>query len=85
MTVRAEDLMRDPCPGTVIYCSRDVQCAALFAIFVALESWKWSDAAVQRFTTIRDGLVWAMLGATALSGLQYVWRAAVIMKNEMEL
>ena len=62
-----------------------LQCAALFAIFVALESWKWSDAAVQRFTTIRDGLVWAMLGATALSGLQYLWRAAVIMKNEMEL
>jgi len=62
-----------------------LQCAALFAIFIALESWKWSDAAGERFTMIRDGLIWAMLGATALSGLQYLWRAAVIMKNEMEL
>jgi CDP-diacylglycerol---glycerol-3-phosphate 3-phosphatidyltransferase len=62
-----------------------LQCAALFAVFVALESWKWSDAAGERFTMIRDGLVWAMLGATALSGLQYLWRAATIMKNEMEL
>jgi len=62
-----------------------LQCAALFAIFIALESWKWSDAAGERFTMIRDGLIWAMLGATALSGLQYLWRAAVIMNNEMEL
>src|SRR2546430_5844390 len=62
-----------------------LQCAALISIFVALESWKWSDAAAQRFAMIRDGLIWAMLGATALSGLQSVWRAAVIMKNEMEL
>src|SRR5438132_3945162 len=62
-----------------------LQCAALFAIFIALESWKWSDAAGERFTMIRDGLISAMLGATALSGLQYLWRAAVLMKNEMEL
>jgi CDP-diacylglycerol--glycerol-3-phosphate 3-phosphatidyltransferase len=62
-----------------------LQCAALLSIFVALESWKWSDAAAQRFAMIRDGLIWAMLGATALSGLQYLWRAALIMKNEMEL
>ena len=33
---------------------------------------------------IRDGLVYAMLGATALSGGQYLWRAALSMKNEME-
>jgi CDP-diacylglycerol--glycerol-3-phosphate 3-phosphatidyltransferase len=62
-----------------------LQCAALFSIFIALESWKWSDAAAQRFAMIRDGLIWAMLGATALSGLQYLWRATLIMKNEMEL
>ncbi|SRR6266851_4288572 len=62
-----------------------LQCASLFAIFVALESWKWSDAAGERFTIIRDGLIYAMLGATALSGLQYLWRAFVTFKNEMEL
>lgn len=61
-----------------------LQCASLFAIFIALESWKWSDAAGERFTMIRDGLIYAMLGATALSGLQYLWRAYVIFKNEME-
>jgi CDP-diacylglycerol--glycerol-3-phosphate 3-phosphatidyltransferase len=62
-----------------------LQCAALFAIFVALESLKWSEAAAERFAMIRDGLVYGMLGATALSGGQYLWRAALIMKNEMEL
>ena len=61
-----------------------LQCAALFAIFVALESLKWSDAAAERLAMIRDGLVYAMLGATALSGGQYLWRAALSMKNEME-
>jgi CDP-diacylglycerol--glycerol-3-phosphate 3-phosphatidyltransferase len=62
-----------------------LQCASLFAIFVALESWKWSDTAGERFTIIRDGLIYAMLGSTALSGLQYLWRAFVTFKNEMEL
>jgi len=62
-----------------------LQCAALFAIFIALESPKWSEAAGERFGTIRDGLIYAMLGATALSGLQYLWRAFVIFKKEMEL
>jgi len=62
-----------------------LQCASLFAIFIALESPKWSEAAGERFATIRDGLIYAMLGATALSGLQYLWRAFVIFKKEMEL
>ncbi len=62
-----------------------LQCAALFAIFIALESPKWSEAAGERFAAIRDGLIYAMLGATALSGLQYLWRAFVIFKKEMEL
>ena len=30
---------------------------------------------------IRDGLVWAMLIATAWSGLQYLWKAATILKR----
>ncbi len=62
-----------------------LQCGSLFAIFIALESPKWSEPAGERFGTIRDGLIYAMLGATALSGLQYLWRAFVIFKKEMEL
>lgn len=47
-----------------------LQCAALIAIFMYLE-WK-ADWLVH----VRDGFIWAMIGATALSGLQYLWRAA---------
>jgi CDP-diacylglycerol--glycerol-3-phosphate 3-phosphatidyltransferase len=56
-----------------------LQCAALIAIFVALES------TTEVFVKIRDGLIYAMLGATALSGLQYLWRAFTVFKSEMEL
>src|SRR5579871_401423 len=54
-----------------------LQCAALISIFVFL----WlntpdrSAGTVWFFATVRDGLIWAMLAATALSGLQYLWRA----------
>jgi hypothetical protein len=30
------------------------------------------------FARLRDGFIWATLAATALSGLQYLWRAAQI-------
>ncbi|HYV35860.1 MAG TPA: CDP-diacylglycerol--glycerol-3-phosphate 3-phosphatidyltransferase, partial [Gemmataceae bacterium] len=57
-----------------------LQCAALFAIFVALEAngqtpWSW----------IRDGLIWTTLAATALSGLQYLWRAVQVLKMNPDL
>jgi CDP-diacylglycerol--glycerol-3-phosphate 3-phosphatidyltransferase len=60
-----------------------LQCAVLFAVFVALYA---SDSPVQAdtvrfFQFVRDVLIYAMLGATALSGLQYLWRAAVILRN----
>lgn len=59
-----------------------LQCAALFAIFAAqaakdreaTESTRWF------LGTVRDGLIWAMLAATALSGLQYLWRAAALIR-----
>jgi len=45
-----------------------LQCAALIAVFVTLE-------APSDFTTLaRNVLVWSMVVATVLSGLQYVWR-----------
>jgi CDP-diacylglycerol--glycerol-3-phosphate 3-phosphatidyltransferase len=53
-----------------------LQCAALFGIFVALEV--QSDT----FFLIRDILVYAMLASTALSGLQYLWRAFAVLKMD---
>jgi CDP-diacylglycerol--glycerol-3-phosphate 3-phosphatidyltransferase len=61
-----------------------LQCAALVAIFAFL----WADtpqattAAIRVFAIARDGLIWAMLAATALSGLQYLWRAAALLKTD---
>jgi CDP-diacylglycerol--glycerol-3-phosphate 3-phosphatidyltransferase len=52
-----------------------LQCAALLAIFLALELGEppflfW----------VKTALIYAMLAATALSGLQYLWRAAHLLK-----
>src|SRR6059058_2103642 len=59
-----------------------LQCGALFAIFVALEvkaeeayaagAWWW--------LVIRNAFIWSMLATTALSGLQYLWRAALALR-----
>ncbi len=61
-----------------------LQCAALFGIFVylhlsALDS---SSNVVWFFATVRDGLIWAMLASTVLSGVQYLVRAALLLKND---
>jgi CDP-diacylglycerol--glycerol-3-phosphate 3-phosphatidyltransferase len=60
-----------------------LQCAALFAVFVALYvSDSHAGADVERFFHfVRDVLIYGMLAATALSGLQYLWRAAVLLRN----
>ncbi len=57
-----------------------LQCAALFAIFVVLQMSQPSAAAF--LVNIRDVLIYAMLAATALSGLQYLVRAALLLRNE---
>src|SRR5262249_12123310 len=54
-----------------------LQCAALFAIFIAL--YEKNDV----FDWVRDILVWSMLIATALSGLQYLWRAFALLKKDV--
>jgi CDP-diacylglycerol--glycerol-3-phosphate 3-phosphatidyltransferase len=51
-----------------------LQCATLFAIFLALEVHE------PTLDTIRDVFIYAMLVATALSGLQYIWRAFQMLK-----
>ncbi|MCI0685375.1 MAG: CDP-diacylglycerol--glycerol-3-phosphate 3-phosphatidyltransferase [Gemmataceae bacterium] len=53
-----------------------LQCAALFAIFSALE---WPH---QILDWIRDAFIYAMLAATALSGFQYLWRAYAIVRGD---
>jgi len=51
-----------------------LQCAALIAIFIALA---WPDPT---YNLVRDILVYSMLAATALSGLQYLWRAFALLR-----
>lgn len=54
-----------------------LQCAALFAIFLALH-----DQRNPVFMGARDLLIWSMLAATALSGLQYLWRAFALLRSD---
>jgi CDP-diacylglycerol--glycerol-3-phosphate 3-phosphatidyltransferase len=59
-----------------------LQCAALFVIFAALhvmDSPSWRDS-VSFMALARDVLIYAMLAATALSGLQYLWKAAALLR-----
>jgi CDP-diacylglycerol--glycerol-3-phosphate 3-phosphatidyltransferase len=62
-----------------------LQCAALFGIFVVFQLADWKVESLAGWTLIRDVLIWAMLVATALSGLQYLWRAALLLKNDPDL
>jgi CDP-diacylglycerol--glycerol-3-phosphate 3-phosphatidyltransferase len=54
-----------------------LQCAALFAVFVTLE-----ETQTVALPWTRDALIYAMLAATALSGLQYLWRAAMLFRSQ---
>jgi CDP-diacylglycerol--glycerol-3-phosphate 3-phosphatidyltransferase len=60
-----------------------LQCAALFGIFIGLqlEGHSHDPELAQTVLSVRDGLIYAMLGATALSGLQYLWRAAMLIRT----
>lgn len=53
-----------------------LQCAALFAIFVVLMN---PDETLR---LIRDIIIWSMLAATALSGLQYLVRAFLVLRKD---
>jgi CDP-diacylglycerol--glycerol-3-phosphate 3-phosphatidyltransferase len=53
-----------------------LQCAALIVIFLALE---YADQEWLRAT--RDVAVYAMIVATALSGMQYLWRAFLLFRK----
>jgi CDP-diacylglycerol--glycerol-3-phosphate 3-phosphatidyltransferase len=53
-----------------------LQCAALIAILVVLS---WGDGG-GLLSAVQDVLIYAMLVATALSGLQYLWRALLLLR-----
>jgi CDP-diacylglycerol---glycerol-3-phosphate 3-phosphatidyltransferase len=60
-----------------------LQCAVLIAIFTYLsfQGQQVPEAANQFLSVVRDVLIYAMLAVTALSGLQYLWRAASLLKE----
>jgi CDP-diacylglycerol--glycerol-3-phosphate 3-phosphatidyltransferase len=62
-----------------------LQCATLFAIFGVLKGLElslWSDDTRQTLLLLRDILLYVTVAVTALSGLQYLWRAALLLKEE---
>jgi CDP-diacylglycerol--glycerol-3-phosphate 3-phosphatidyltransferase len=60
-----------------------LQCAALIAIFVVLMQ-VVPDSLAWPCLYVRDGLIYVMLLATVLSGLQYVWRGAMLLRNDAQ-
>jgi CDP-diacylglycerol---glycerol-3-phosphate 3-phosphatidyltransferase len=58
-----------------------LQCAALIAIFVALQVSGDSPYA-PLLGWAKDALIYAMLASTILSGLQYLWRSALLLKSD---
>jgi CDP-diacylglycerol---glycerol-3-phosphate 3-phosphatidyltransferase len=62
-----------------------LQCAALFGIFVALYAAEQSWESQALWHWIQAILIVAMLLATALSGIQYLWRAALALRMETDL
>ncbi len=60
-----------------------LQCATLLFIFFFL-AFRTADAPDGWAGLIRDLLIYATLAATALSGLQYVWKAALLYRAAIE-
>jgi CDP-diacylglycerol--glycerol-3-phosphate 3-phosphatidyltransferase len=59
-----------------------LQCAALIVIFCDLKAREiWPDA-LSFLDWLRNVLIYAMLASTILSGLQYFWKAALLLKAE---
>jgi len=56
-----------------------LQCAAVIAVFVAFLAPEIVAPASAFFAWARDVLIWAMTVVTLLSGLQYIWKAAMLL------
>jgi CDP-diacylglycerol--glycerol-3-phosphate 3-phosphatidyltransferase len=59
-----------------------LQCAAVFAIFTTPLLAPWPETLAVWCAYLRDGLIYAMLAATLLSGGQYLWKAATLLNSE---
>jgi CDP-diacylglycerol--glycerol-3-phosphate 3-phosphatidyltransferase len=59
-----------------------LQCAALLVVFLVLQKIDWLAPQASVCQWLRDGLIYAMLATTLLSGLQYIWRAAGLIRTE---
>jgi CDP-diacylglycerol--glycerol-3-phosphate 3-phosphatidyltransferase len=60
-----------------------LQCAALFGIFTSLYAQhRLEDPYLAALDITRDVLIYSMLFITALSGLQYLWRAAHLLRQD---
>src|SRR5262249_2227081 len=58
-----------------------LQCAALVVIFLVLQvPTHWTETRAW-MEPLRNGLIYAMAGATVLSGLQYLWKAYRIISH----
>jgi CDP-diacylglycerol---glycerol-3-phosphate 3-phosphatidyltransferase len=62
-----------------------LQCGCLFAIFVALAAAELNTESQALWNYLQVAFIWAMLLATALSGLQYLVRAALLLKAHQDL
>jgi CDP-diacylglycerol---glycerol-3-phosphate 3-phosphatidyltransferase len=59
-----------------------LQCAALIAIFLDLVvKDRWPDS-LTFLSGVRVGLIYMMLASTVLSGLQYLWKATLLLKAD---
>jgi CDP-diacylglycerol--glycerol-3-phosphate 3-phosphatidyltransferase len=59
-----------------------LQCAAVFAIFVAQLGREWYPPRVAFLEFAQGALIYTMVFITLLSGLQYLWKAATILRRE---
>src|SRR5713226_5010406 len=59
-----------------------LQCAALIVIFCDLKAREVWPEDLPYLDWLRDVLIYAMLASTILSGLQYFWKAALLLKAE---
>lgn len=59
-----------------------LQCAALIAIFIAFLAGGAADGVPAMLPLLRDIIIYAMVIITILSGLQYLWKAALLLKVE---
>src|SRR5262249_10160076 len=59
-----------------------LQCAALIAVFLTLMPQHDAGEAPFLLIVFRDILIYAMVVITILSGLQYLWKAALLLKSE---